>query len=92
MAGGNADAFQKPGEGKGDLIDLSRIDANTSRSGNQAFTLSDTKEKGTIWLRDKGGNTLVQGNVDGKDGADFRISIVDGDVRAADYSVEDFML
>ena len=63
--------------GDGDYIDLRSIDADTSRSGNQAFDFIGTKgfsgEAGE--LRFKSG--IVSGDVDGDGVADFQIKVDD---------------
>ncbi|MCB1352627.1 MAG: M10 family metallopeptidase [Rhodobacteraceae bacterium] len=91
-AGDGASAFQGAGRPGGDRIDLSGIDANTLRSGNQAFRLDDSHDTGTIWLRNKGSATFVLGNTDRDDTAEFRIVIHDGDLKAGHYTADDFIL
>ncbi|MBV0892989.1 family 1 glycosylhydrolase [Paracoccus sp. Z118] len=81
------------GFGDGDRIDLSGIDANASRSGDQAF-----KFIGSNWLKDAGdlgvyvdranNKTYVQANTD-RD-SDFEVSIVLNGVHQLDAS--DFIL
>jgi Ca2+-binding RTX toxin-like protein len=64
----------------GDRIDLRPIDANTHRSGNQAFTwlgkvASFTGHAGDLRYVNKGGSTLVYGDVDGDRKADFAVEL-----------------
>ncbi len=50
----------------GDLIDLSRIDANRGQSGDQAFSLSNGSGPGTLTINydEERDETVVSGNVD----------------------------
>jgi Ca2+-binding RTX toxin-like protein len=85
-------AFEKPGGGKGDLINLESIDADDSRKGNQPF-IFDLERQGGLWLEDKGKVTVVLGNIDRDDTAEFVLYIHDGNkYRAEDYSSADFFL
>jgi Ca2+-binding RTX toxin-like protein len=66
----------------GDRIDLSGIDANYGTDGNQSFTLvSDAAFTAagqlavTYEIRDGQEFTVVQGNVDGNNAADFKVEI-----------------
>ena len=66
----------------GDRIDLSGIDANYASDGNQSFTLvSDAAFTAagqlavTYETRNGEAFTVVQGNVDGNNAADFKIEI-----------------
>jgi Ca2+-binding RTX toxin-like protein len=63
----------------GDVIDLSRIDADTTQGGDQAFTLvgSFGGHAGELVLSyDSGaGETLLQGDVDGDGQADFQVRL-----------------
>jgi Ca2+-binding RTX toxin-like protein len=60
----------------GDRIDLSGIDAS-SAAGNQAFSfigvLGFTNKSGQLHLRYSGGNTIVEGDLNGNGTADFAI-------------------
>jgi Ca2+-binding RTX toxin-like protein len=66
----------------GDRVDLSAIDANLTAAGDQSFTLITGAEftaAGQLAVsfetRPDGEYTIVQGNIDGNLGADFKISI-----------------
>lgn len=83
--------FDGAGSARGDRIDLSDLDANAGRAGNQAFRF-DSNGTGSINVTDQGGDTLVRGDVDGESGYDFAILIRDGATRASDYSADDFIL
>lgn len=84
-------AFDAPGAGWGDRIDLSAIDADTTAAGNQAFTFGGTG-KGHVWCVDNGATTSVLANIDNDAGAEFRLDILDGGVLAAAYKAADFIL
>ena len=63
----------------GDKIDLSSIDANLGAGGNQDFALLNQATftgAGQLIFRHDGGNTIVEGDVDGDSAADFRIDIL----------------
>ncbi len=94
-AGSVREAFEAPGRGRGDLIDLRGIDAFQGPEGedfeNNAFTFGSTRQGG-LWLRDKGDVTMVYGNVDTDRNAEFVLAIHDGDVKASDYTRADFLL
>ena len=74
----------------GDVIDLSQIDANRGLSGDQAFEWTGsntfTGQAGELRAYFDGTNTIIEGNVDGDNAADFQIQ-VNGDValRAVDF-------
>lgn len=72
---------------EGDVIDLSAIDANTLRSGNNAFTfIGKAAFSGTAGeLRYSG--TIISGDVDGDGRADFEI-----DAGLTRYYSNDFLL
>lgn len=74
-----------------DLIDLSQIDANTTSSGNQSFTLigADAFSGTAGELRYVASNGLVLGDVDGDGNADFSIFIA---TRPAVLTTADFLL
>lgn len=76
-----------------DLIDISGIDANAYRRGNQEFTFSDADEfhgTGRVWVEDRGATTVVYAD----NGPDLlRVLIRDGwGVDADDYGAGDFLL
>lgn len=89
-AGDGGIAFQGAGAAIGDLIDVTAIDADTTVSGNQAFTFGSTG-KGGLWLVNVGEDTVVRANVDGG-AADFEILISDGAINASAYTAADFGL
>jgi Ca2+-binding RTX toxin-like protein len=64
----------------GDTINVSGIDANSLIGGNQAFVLlaadgASFTGAGQLRWYTSGGNTFVEGNVDGNLGADFSIQL-----------------
>ena len=74
----------------GDIIDLSRIDADSGVTGNQAFTFVETASftaAGQIRLVTINGNLYIQGNTNADLSADFAIR-VDGEAPIA----TDFLL
>ncbi|MBO3762545.1 calcium-binding protein [Ciceribacter sp. L1K22] len=72
-----------------DKIHLSSIDADSTASGNQAFTFigkaAFSRDEGELRYKFSGSNTIVEGDVDGNGTADFaillagRIDLVKGD-------------
>jgi len=65
----------------GDLIDLSRIDANSTLAGDQAFSFIGNaafgNQAGQLRFENQSGNTwLVQGDTDGNGVADFELIVV----------------
>jgi parallel beta-helix repeat protein len=91
VAGDGAMAFEAAGSALGDLIDLSRIDAQQGVQGNQAFGFRQSTFGG-LSVTDIGGETLLRGNVDRDPAFEFEIRIADGDVLAASYVAGDFLL
>jgi serralysin len=89
--GGGAPAFEGAGAAPGDLIDLSGIDANTVRPGEQSFVFGEPG-RGHVWCVESGSRTVVYADTGGGSLPEFRLDILDGDVRAADYTVDDFIL
>jgi Ca2+-binding RTX toxin-like protein len=75
-----------------DDIDLSAIDANTKRAGNNAFAFIGTKDftdrAGQLAYDHVGNKTVVLGDTDGNGVADFRI-VLDGQLK---LSAGDFIL
>ena len=61
------------------MIDLSTIDANTVAAGDQAFAFIGTSSfnglAGELRYAQSGGNTFVQGDVDGNGTADIEIQL-----------------
>ena len=74
----------------GDIIDISQIDATRDLSGDQDFEWTGsntfTGQAGELRAYFDGTNTIIEGNVDGDNVADFQIQ-VNGDValRAVDF-------
>ena len=73
--GASRDAILDFIHSEGDKIDLSGIDANSSKAGNQMFSFIGSKAFGG-----KAGelhfiNGILSGDTDGKNGADFELSI-----------------
>ena len=92
VAGDGAKAFQGSGHRGGDVVDLSGIDADTVRGGDQAFKFGAATGRGHLWLEDHGRNTWVCGNTDGDAAMEVRLVIRDWGVHAADYHAGDFVL
>lgn len=62
-----------------DMIDLSAIDANTKRAGDQAFTFAGratTVAYNSVSWFESGGNTVVQVDVDGNKSADLQLTLL----------------
>lgn len=85
------EGFDAPGQGAGDRFDLSAIDADMTRPGNQSFTFGSTRAGG-LSVTERGEDTLVRGNVDSDKGYEFAVLIHDGATPASAYSAEDFLL
>lgn len=90
-AGDGAVAFELPGRAGGDRIDLSVIDANVLRAGNQAFVFGSLGAGG-LSLAESGSATIVRGNLDRDAAFEFAIRIEDGAVRSHAYGAGDFLL
>ena len=84
-------AFEGAGAAAGDRIDLSAIDANTARAGDQAFSLGGTGVARLSFV-ESGTDTIVRGNTDGDAAFEFQLVIEDGAVRATAYTSADFLL
>jgi Ca2+-binding RTX toxin-like protein len=92
VAGAADVAFEAPGRGTGDLINLSEIDADESRDGNQLFILG-RQSQGGLWIGDQGNATVILGYVDEDEPAELVLYIHDRhSARAIDYSSADFIL
>lgn len=89
--GGGVLAFEGAGEAGGDLIDVSGIDANVSRAGNQAFAFGG-QGIGRLSVASSGSDSIVRGNVDGDKAFEFQLVIKDDGVLAAAYEALDFIL
>ena len=74
-----------------DVIDVSRIDANVFRGGNQAFSFDATGDGGTgrLWLEDYGTKSVLHADT-GR--AILDMVLLDGGVTADDYAASDFIL
>jgi Ca2+-binding RTX toxin-like protein len=88
--------FDAPGNAVGDVIDLSAIDADTTRAGNQAFIFGGSGA-GHLQVIDWGGDIMVRGFVDGDKFIDMAILIqtsfnVGAPIVAADFTASDFLL
>jgi len=75
-----------------DIFDLSAIDANTTSAGNQAFAFggqnANVVAHSVTWF-ESGGNTIIQGDVNGNTTADFKITLTGINHN---LSVSDFIL
>jgi Ca2+-binding RTX toxin-like protein len=77
-----------------DRIDLSAIDANTSKAGNQKFKFIGTKAfsgKGQLRIRKSGSGILLEGNTTGYTSAEFEI-LLQGVGRTSAFTKKDFKL
>lgn len=75
--GGQRDHITQFRAGQDD-IDLSLIDANAARGGNQAFAFAGTAAAAhSVWYVRQGDGILVRGDVDGNKTADFEIWVHD---------------
>ena len=90
-AGDGAPAFESTSVAGGDLIDLSGIDANATRAGNQAFVFNGTGVGG-VSVVTSGTNSLVHCNIDHDGVFEFEFLIHDGGVLVSDYNGIDFLL
>jgi Ca2+-binding RTX toxin-like protein len=85
------------GSTRGEQIDLSGIDADTSAPDNGAFTFVGTSAftaPGQVRVAavPGGSQTLVQANVTGASGAELEIAVNDGSARPAAWNDLDFIL
>lgn len=82
----------------GDKIDVSGIDANSTVSGNQAFvwggeiSLAATGARGSIYVAERNGDTVVVANTDSDSAWDFLVEIEDGQRTAGWYIESDVIL
>ena len=86
-----APAFEGIGGSAGDLIDLSRIDANVLVAGDQAFHFRGGGPGTLSWV-EANTCTIVRGNLDGDADFEFVIIIEDGTARMSQYTAADFVL
>lgn len=74
---------------RGDKVDLSNLDANTTRSGNQKFTFVSgfTGKPGELQWDENSRGFMVSGDVNGDGTADFSIQVNTklGSLRASDF-------
>jgi Ca2+-binding RTX toxin-like protein len=80
-----------------DRIDLSAIDADPTRKANQAFDWGGTytegkRSPGSLYLVEKGADTLVVANLDDDAAWEFRVEIEDGSRGLDWYEPEHFIL
>lgn len=92
LEGDKGTAFGRPGETPGDLLDLSGIDGNGERDGDQAFRFGSKQTIGRVWLDEEGDMTIVRANVDNDARAEFELAIADGSISADAYTLDDFVL
>ncbi|MEA3032374.1 MAG: hypothetical protein QOH86_390, partial [Sphingomonadales bacterium] len=84
----------------GDIIDLQKIDADTTQAGNQAFTFMSGASSFTgnghagelIAVDNGGGIWTVSGDVDGDGVADFQLSVTVVDNATHSLTSSDFVL
>ena len=92
VASGGRDIITDFSRSQHDRIDLSAIDANTNRTGEQAFTYIGnagfTGQAGQVSARAVSGGTLISGDVNGDRVADFSILLDD----RMTLSASDFIL
>jgi Ca2+-binding RTX toxin-like protein len=89
---GGVGGFEGAGAAAGDLIDLSKIDADTTLAGNQTFVFGGSS-RGQVLVVDGGsGNSIVFANTDNDVDFEFRLLIEDGGVLASAYTAADFIL
>ena len=89
---GDPFAFDLPGANVGDLIDVSGMDADEVRPGNQAFVFGGNGV-GHLALIDSAGLTIVRGNTAAGGGFEFELAIEDGTIfTPVNYVAADFIL
>ena len=71
-----------------DDINLLGIDANSSATGDQAFTFADTAAANSVWYEADGSNLMVYGDTNGDAVADFQIELV----KVSSLAEADFVL
>ncbi len=84
--------FEEAGLGGGDIIDLSAIDGDVTVQGQQHLIFDGTTGMGHVWIVDHGDKTVIKAETGLLAGVDFRLVILDGDVVAATYTADDFVL
>jgi Ca2+-binding RTX toxin-like protein len=83
--------FEAAGVGQGDLIDVALIDADGALGAQDSFVFGSVGLAG-LSLIDSGTDTLVRLNTDNDAAFEVVITIQDGAVLAAAYTVDDFIL
>jgi Ca2+-binding RTX toxin-like protein len=84
-------AFEGAGVSGGDRIDLSGIDANSGKGGNQAFVFGGAGI-GRVSLVNSAGNTVVRCNTDNDAAFELELVVEDGAILASAYRAGDFIL
>lgn len=83
------------GAGGGDSIDLSTIDADAGRGGNQGFSFVGTGAitgAGQLRVADSGSDTVIQANTGGDLSPELEIAVSDGATLAGQWAGSDFIL
>ncbi|WP_170976421.1 calcium-binding protein [Rhizobium sp. FKL33] len=80
-----------------DKIDLSAIDADTTKVGNQAFNFFGSLKPifgsaGDLWAEVSGAAIKIKGDVNGDGAADFQAVIYDSEIYAKSLTASDFVL
>lgn len=87
--------FDGPGATSGDLIDVSTIDANTGKSGNQAFTFIETSAftgAGQIRVIDNGSGVILQFNTNSNTSTVEMEIAIEGIADPLTITASDFLL
>jgi Ca2+-binding RTX toxin-like protein len=87
--------FNGVGVPAGDQVDLSTIDANTTKAGNQAFAFKGTGAitgPGQVHVVASGGDTLIQANTGGTTAPELEILVKDGTATPSQWVAGDFIL
>ncbi|MDZ3836307.1 MAG: calcium-binding protein [Rhodospirillales bacterium] len=87
--------FDGVGPAAGDKIDLTAVDGNATAGGRQAFSFvsGSLTKAGQLHVVDaRGTSSTIEGEVDGKPGADFVVAVDDGAAKASDWVAGDFFL
>lgn len=83
--------FDGAGVAGGDVIDLSQIDADPTREGDQAFAFG-FQGRGGVWLTQIGADAWVRANLDDDPEAEMAIRVIDGAATPGQYTAADFVL
>lgn len=92
QAGDGGSAFDAAGARRGDLFDLSAIDADATRAGVQDFAFGAATGVGRLWTSEEGKVTLIRGNLDADRAPEFELAVADGAVSASAYAAADFLV